>query len=357
VFAAGGDVLDVVRAGADRTFPSVTTFATPGFGALNSVAVSDFDGDGVPDLLQTSGAGTATLSHGIGDRTFADSVELDPGGAATASAAADVDGDGHQDVVVAGEGHVWTLRGNGKGDFRALAPAQDDTQARAPDALLLADLDRDGKLDVVTNEGSVLLGHGDGTFDTAIANGPAGGDAWSDVADLDGDGVLDLALTNRGAGVVNILHGRGDGTFDAAVSMPVIGTPNGIAAADLDGDGLAELLVAIPEAKALAVFPNLGGGAFGARADYPAGSGAFRVIKARLSSAEAQPSFVVLDTYSGTISAYLGNGHGGLYPRSLYGAGLLPRDVAIADLDGDHLPDLTIAGPLHGEVLAGACLP
>ena len=355
VFASGIDVLDVVRGGPGGAFPSVRTFATAGFGGQNAAAVGDFDGDAAPDLVQTNDDGTATFSHGQGDGTFAAPVLLVAGGPATAAVSVDIDNDGNRDVIVAGDGRVRTLRGDGGGGFTVLASALDSAQSYAPAALVLADLDNDRRLDVITNQGSVLLGRGDGTFDDAVAYGP-GAPAWSDVADLDGDGVPDLVITDAGGGVLWIAHGIGDGTFAAPLTMPVGGTPNGVAASDLNGDGLPELVVSIPEAHAIGVFGNLGGGMFGPRVDAPAGS-PYRIIKAQLTSANDRPSFVVLDVASGSISAYLGDGHGGLHPRSIYGAGLAVRDVTIADLDGNHLPDLTIAGSLHGIVLLGDCVP
>jgi hypothetical protein len=113
----------------------------------------------------------------------------------------------------------------------------------------VGDFNGDGLLDLaVANYGpspsvSVLLGNGDGTFQTA-RNFAAGGYPRSvAVGDFNGDGVLDLAVANPFANV-SVLLGNGDGTFQAPRSFPAGDTPWPVAVGDFNGDGLPDLAVA-----------------------------------------------------------------------------------------------------------------
>ena len=90
-----------------------------------------------------------------------------------------------------------------------------------PESVAIADLNGDGSLDLVTaNRGSddvsVLLGNGDGTFQAAQAFAAGDGPRSVAIADLDGDGVADLVTANRLSDDVSVLLGNGDGTFQAA---------------------------------------------------------------------------------------------------------------------------------------------
>jgi FG-GAP-like repeat/EF hand len=115
----------------------------------------------------------------------------------------------------------------------------------APESLAAADVDGDGKLDLIAAGGTantiaVLKGNGDGTFSAPVTY-PASSPVRLAIADLDGDGHLDIAAC--GGGVVTILYGP---TFAAASTKSITAGTRlmGIAAADLDGDGKVDLVVA-----------------------------------------------------------------------------------------------------------------
>ena len=121
-----------------------------------------------------------------------------------------------------------------------------------PESIAIADLDGDGAADLVTansrsNDVGVLLGNGDGTFQAAqpqpVARG--GNDPRSvAIADLDGDGAADLVTANSASDDVSVLLGNGDGTFQAAQAFAAGDAPLSVAIADLDGDGAADLVTA-----------------------------------------------------------------------------------------------------------------
>jgi len=187
---------------------------------------------------------------------------------ATSVAVADLDGDRKPDLVVAncavigsqdcsGGGSIGVFLGDGDGTFQP-ATTYDSGGGNA-ESVAVADVNGDGKLDlVVANEGSstvgVLLGNGDGTFQSAIVFGSSGNYPVSiAVADVNGDGKPDLVVANLcdincssvNGGVVGVLLGNGDGTFQSAVPYSVgQGFLNSVAVADLNGDGIPDLAVA-----------------------------------------------------------------------------------------------------------------
>src|SRR5205823_6370588 len=136
------------------------------------------------------------------------------------------------------------------------------------------DFNGDGKLDLaVANAGSfqnnftdgdaaVLLGNGDGTFQTAVSYVAGTNPRFVVGGDVNGDGKLDLAVANCGSANVSILFGKGDGTFEAAANYGTGTSPLAVATGDLNGDGKPDLTVANSGSGNVSVLLGNGDGTF-----------------------------------------------------------------------------------------------
>ena len=248
-----------------------------------SVAVADVNGDGKPDLLVTNvcesssncNNGTIGVLLGNGDGTFQTAVPYGSGGYEPYSVAvADVNGDGKPDLLVANwcassnpnncsNGEVGVLLGNGDGTFQTAVTYS--SGGFFADSVAAADVNRDGKPDLlVANTGGVpsclsssgvgvLLGNGDGTFQTAVTYCSGGNRRFCSSgrckrrrqARLGGGGNKYNADNCNHSGCVSVLLGNGDGTFQTAVSYDSGGyPPDSVAVADVNRDGKPDILVA-----------------------------------------------------------------------------------------------------------------
>ena len=229
-------------------------------GALTGVT-ADFNNDGHPDVATLNDDRSLSVWRGNGDGTFRPAVKtaIASWGELHSMAAADFNGDGKMDLVYSAEenylaewGSVEVRLGDGQGGFPTRHVYQLDK--KNPNGLAVADLNGDGRADVVTtNYGnhdgfvSVLLGNGDGTvrYNPASSNF-ASGLFPQDVAvgDFTSDGIPDLATTSNAAGYsLSVLPGRGDGTFAAQIqTLAFVG--NSLVAADFNGDGRLDIFMA-----------------------------------------------------------------------------------------------------------------
>jgi dienelactone hydrolase len=168
-------------------------------------------------------------------------------------AVGDFNRDGQLDLAVANQGsdNVSVLLGNGDGTFRTVVNYSTGPGS-FPRSVAVADLNGDGKLDLVVGDSSsnnvgVLLGNGDGTFQAAANYGVGSSPVSVVVGDFNGDGKLDLAVASYG---VSLLLGNGDGTFQAAGNYATsLGLISTLAVGDFNGDGRPDM--AIPDGHAM----------------------------------------------------------------------------------------------------------
>lgn len=440
--------------------PVVVTFDR----ASDEITVADLDGDGVPDLLAADGDDArVSVAYGRKNGEFEVPVHYDAGMGMGQALAGDVDGDGRVDIMTLNAGsfligilpnrgdrefgpanRIYTYRGFGRaiaGDFdgdgrcdlglegvlatgetgvRTWYGTRDGSLVERGGAVLqkgdaklvTADLNRDGRTDVIAAIGPDVLLGGRGSL------GPAARVAWGTVrvedlavGDFDGDGVPDLAVVDgvpdlfcfssgdRIPGVsLHVWHGVGDGTFE---SVPSYAAPQSFAQpilADLDGDGLLDLVVGSDGGAANGVtswrgrvdgtFDSPVGIAFGGRvlaiaaANFDGGAGPElavtlavpgylqgklalvklgpdRASEARVDTwvganpqrmavadvnGDGRPDLVLSNRGDRTVSVLLAGATFGAWSQSTITSGRPQFAIAAADLDGDGIADLALGG-------------
>lgn len=291
---------------------------------------------------------------------------------ARALAAGDVNGDGKLDAVTVNTdaGTVSVLLGNGDGTFQ---PGVDYATGNDPVAVALGDLNGDGALDLVTAnpediDVSVLLGRGDGTFPMRKEYSTALGPTSVAIGDMNGDGRLDLVVATAFDGLtqevsaISVLLGNGDGTFRTHADYPTAWSPSAVQLADLNGDGFLDVATANLEdpvshpaaANAISVLLGNGDGTLQSHVEYAIGTShdnraALDVAIGDLNT-DGIPDLVAADAFSAEkqLSVLLGNGDGTFQSHVEYSPAAASgdlRSIAIADLNGDGKLDLVATGP------------
>jgi hypothetical protein len=244
----------------------------------------------------------------------------------------------------------------GPGTAVSFLNSSNPAPGKDPLGLAVADFNGDGISDLAVTTASaetvaILLGNGDGTFSAADLIPIAGPDSQQVVVgDFNGDGKADIALLFADINEVQILLGNGDGTFAA---LPAIPAPNAagflFATADFNGDGKADLVLANYATNTLTILLGNGDGTFAASAAAPAINGFPQAVAAGDFNADGVPDLAVaINTVQngvpGSVEILLGNGDGTFTPKTESPAtGDNPSSIVAGDFNGDGVLDLAVS--------------
>jgi hypothetical protein len=364
--------LDVVTANANGT---VSVLVGNGDGTLqnpvnytvgavpDAVAVGDLLNNGFLDIVTANGNGSVSVFLSNGDGSFQSPLSFPVGAIPKSLAVGDVRGNGRLDIVTANaNGTVSVLLGNGNGTF------QSPLMTRIGEQLIsvaVGHFTMDGKADIVVADlgdypfeinghVSVLLGNGDGTFQSPVPFFANTAPTTVAVGDVRGNGTQDIVANVNGS--VRLLLGNGDGSFQKPVPVNSGGRiVTSVFVGDFTGDGKSDI------------------GTVNFRQDYYGGNASFSLLlsngdgsfqRARIVDAAAPTVVVAAGDFQGDgrlglvqanglngVSVLLGNGNGTFASTPAYAAVGLPASVAAGDFTGSGKQDLVVTGWLRGATV------
>jgi len=351
-----------------------TSFCLGTGGPPWSLDMGDLNGDGKQDIvIAISDRNVVSVRLNTGmmaagqPLSFAPALELSSNSNPTGVSVADLDGDGLPDILVACEGDntVCMFQNNSVGDTLRFAPAISFGVGSKPKGAMVADLDGDGRPEVITPNGggqsiSILPNHCDlreirsTSFGAAIDQPVGSGPLSALVRDFDGDLRPDIAVACDGLQSVVVLRNTstpGTFTFAGSGTFSCGGAPGRMTSGDVDGDGLPDIAVPLTNGSSVAVLRNnsrTGTISFDPVVQFVTGGGAWCAAFADMNG-DARIDLTVANYNAGTISILRNTSvPGPLTAGSFAQAATLttggnPLHLRMSDFNGDGLADVVAA--------------
>ena len=297
--------------------------------------------DGRALLTEGDGGSKIFSLRQVGTGNFSAPANFPVGSLPRDVAVGDFNGDNVPDIVAANNGFntVSILIGDGTGNFSA--PANFPV-GLGPWAVAVGDFNGDNMLDIVTTNNntttvSILIGDGTGNF-SAPANFPVAGSPWGvAVGDFNGDNMLDIVTANNSSGTVSILIGDGTGNFSAPANFLVGSSPRGVAVGDFNGDNVLDIVATNIISNTVSILIGDGTGNFSTPANFLVGSGTAAVA---VGDFNGDNVLDIVAANSGSVSILIGDGTGNFSaPATFPGVGG-PWGVAVEDFNGDNVLDI-----------------
>lgn len=325
----------------------------------NAARAGDVNNDGHLDVVAGGQSGlTILLGNGTGNLVQAKSYTSGFtifGAGSSFAALGDFNEDGKVDLAAVQPRGVGILDGDGTGAFNDALSYQ--TTIPNPDYLVAADFNNDGKQDFVTASAAFLpfgstieVAHGDGNggfTKKSINNFGVSQPTAIATADFNGDGKLDLAVTQRLTGKISILLNDGTGGFatDASNAPSVLfaAQPSAITAGDFNNDNKADLIVLSSSTSNFLVLLGTGTGTFTTSLDGQLqGTSSFNdELAVGDFNADGKSDFAVVRGGGGNVVKVMqGDGTGDFSDYALLSLPGIPASVVVRDLNGDGKPDI-----------------
>jgi len=367
-----------------RTLPDISVGTTP-----YAVVIADLNADTKADLAVANlDSSDVSVLWGNNDGMFVDSgATFQVGTSPVAIAVGDFNDDQKPDLVVADEvGNTVNVLLN-QGGMVFGAPIATDTGS-SPEAVVVGDFNEDGKLDVATSDNfddtvTVLLGAGNGTFTAHTISGTCGnaanagsacaGDADCDgtagscvlvgaapvgllAVDVDGDGHLDLVVTNsdggsEASGTLSILKGLGNGTFvvQPEITSTAFNVPVAVASGFFNDDTTLDLAVINEEGDNVSVLLGTGNLGFGNAISFSVASFPEGLAVADFNG-DGKQDIATSSNFEDKVSVLLGGGDGSFMPAQDFNVGAAPFGIAAGNLNDDSKADLVTTNQDDGTV-------
>lgn len=276
----------------------------------------------------------------------------------TGLALADLDRDGILDLVQINSDStsIRRYRGTGAGTFNAPTSI---LGSGLPVDVRLADMDRNGTSDLVVLAAAripggadgglyVFPGDGAGSFAAPVRSAVASSPGALAIGDVNRDGRPDVVVTDALSRTVSFLAGNGTASFPSRTERALGFTPTGIQLADMNRDGTLDLVVGQvgDSAATVSVVPGNGDGTFGARTGYQAGVASTALAVGDLDR-DGRQDVATVSRADGMLYLMLGLAGGALAPAAATGTAV-PSSVAIGRSDAGDVPDVAVVNSLEG---------